>query len=502
MAVFRSDIAAAELSHVDVFKIYAQFASRASDDDLRLIFAQLKRRHIALAMEAGPLTASEKCGRGVEGYGGQTAVGLAERIKQLGGELAYLAMDEPAWYGHNFDGKNACQAQLLDVARDAASNMAAVRAIFPDVRIGDIEPAGQSSNDRLLDEYREWADAFREAAGKPLSFFHVDVQWASHWLATIHRLADILRGKGIAFGIIYNGDEDDVSDKAWAAHAEEHYLSYEAETRGSPDHAVFQSWMPYPSHLLPDSETGSFTHLLKGYFRPRARIEAYAKGVRISGRLIDQAGAPLAGRKIALEGIDTESAGTLSGVSLSGTVPPAASQAVLGLRINAECNCSGSVDISIGIVRYREGGGAEYRLTPGRDGSFQKTAINGTSAEQKVTPFRLTAAPGRAIRYNAPAVMVTPGATFALDIPWRVSPASQGSGYLALIFLDSANNEVRRVRLMLRPSWRSKAFSRTDESGRFAFIVGSAAVARGTWRITFAGDERLRQTSALLPDAP
>lgn len=69
------------------------------------------------------LTASERCGHGVEGYGGDGAAKLATRIEQLGGDLAYIAMDEPAFYGHHFFGDNACNTGLADIARDVATNL-------------------------------------------------------------------------------------------------------------------------------------------------------------------------------------------------------------------------------------------------------------------------------------------------------------------------------------------------------------------------------------------
>src|SRR5205823_878287 len=86
MALFGARSPNGVLSHVNVFKIYAQFALWGQDDNLRRVFAELKRRHIALALETGMLTATERCGKGVEGYGGDGAAKLATRIAHLGGE--------------------------------------------------------------------------------------------------------------------------------------------------------------------------------------------------------------------------------------------------------------------------------------------------------------------------------------------------------------------------------------------------------------------------------
>src|SRR2546421_1091391 len=45
MALFGAQSPNGILSHVNVFKIYAQFALSGEDDNLRRVFAELKRRH-------------------------------------------------------------------------------------------------------------------------------------------------------------------------------------------------------------------------------------------------------------------------------------------------------------------------------------------------------------------------------------------------------------------------------------------------------------------------
>jgi len=86
------------------------------DDEVKAVFADFNRRHIALAIEMGLLSGKgpdgkvQERGVGVEGFGApDTAKVIADRIQRNGGELAYIAMDEPPWYGHHFKGKNSCQ---------------------------------------------------------------------------------------------------------------------------------------------------------------------------------------------------------------------------------------------------------------------------------------------------------------------------------------------------------------------------------------------------------
>jgi hypothetical protein len=495
MTLFGSTV----MSRVAVFKLYPQLVTWASDDDLRHIFASLKHQNIALAIEAGVLTDTDRCGRGVEGYGGSDAARLAERIAKLGGDLAYVAMDEPAWFGHYFGGPNACRAPLADIALDAADNIAAVRAIFPKVKIGDIEPVGSSPEDGLVHEYGEWIDAYQQAVGEPLAFFHADVQWAKPWVAPVAKLAADLKSKAIPFGIIYNGNGDDTSDQAWVAHAEAHYLAYEADGRSAPDQAVFQSWVAHPSHLLPDTDPGAFGYLLRRYFRSPTQIAAQLTQGTISGRLVDETGKPVSGAELVGTGMNDAGPGIPSQNLLRGVVPAGVRSAVLGLRIDIECECSGNADIGVGPLRYREAGSGlvEHSFTPGRDG-WREGSAAAVSASPDAMSFQKKTTPDHPISLNSPPFAVTAGADFALNVPWRVSPSSSGSGYLALIFLDGMGKEIHRSELPLEPGWLSLGRARTDGRGYFSLRLGPPASDVDLVKLTYDGDNRLRPATAVL----
>ena len=143
MALFTADAPwRAAAARTGVFKIYPQWAEQATDGQLRTQLADLKRRHIALAIEYAVLTASPQCGAGVESFGGDHLAAVARRIKDLGGTLDYLAMDEPFFWSTLYSGPDACHWAPTVMAANAAVNLHALRAIFPKVRIGDVEPGG------------------------------------------------------------------------------------------------------------------------------------------------------------------------------------------------------------------------------------------------------------------------------------------------------------------------------------------------------------------------
>ena len=108
-------------SHVAVFAVGGRFVFTASDDTLRRIFADVKRRGFALQIGILPLTppdgrtGPESCAYHVEGYGGPPMLRFAERLKSLGAEPKFFGMDEPLYHGHVF--------READAAVTAASPM-------------------------------------------------------------------------------------------------------------------------------------------------------------------------------------------------------------------------------------------------------------------------------------------------------------------------------------------------------------------------------------------
>ncbi len=91
---------------VGVFMVNGALVMHQSDDELKAVFSDLRRRNIALAIEMGLLSAKDSkgqqvCGVGVEGFAApDNATVVADRIQKAGGVLAYVAMDESLWYAH------------------------------------------------------------------------------------------------------------------------------------------------------------------------------------------------------------------------------------------------------------------------------------------------------------------------------------------------------------------------------------------------------------------
>jgi len=251
-------------SGLAAFEISTQLALRGTDEQLRTVIDGLTSRHIGMAIELGVLTYSDGCGKGTEGYGSPAAVeAVAKRIKRLGGQLDYVAMDEPVTWGHAKTGRNAqgfsyCHDPVADLADQAAPKIAILRRYFPNVQIGDIDAV----NDRyphLANDIIGFLDALHNNAVLKPAFVHADVAWDSHWQSTLEDVTRRLRARGVRVGVICDGDLTASSDAEWVAQALDRYLLITAK----PDDIIFQTWSPRPTHMLPETDPGALTYAIR-----------------------------------------------------------------------------------------------------------------------------------------------------------------------------------------------------------------------------------------------
>jgi hypothetical protein len=246
-------------SHIQLFKLSTQFLHQATDDELIAVIRSLKSRHIALGMEGLLLVESERCGRGVEGYGGAGAVPtLASRVGKLGGEITYVSMDSPVWYGSRAQGAGTCRDSLESLAEQMETNVKALKAAFPSIRFGTTEPLNAGTVGHI-EAILEFARLFKIATGEPLSSVHADIIWTQPWKAQLMDWKRKLHDAGLEFGVICDGDPTDGSDLEWANKASERYRAIMSDPYVRPDDVVVQSWMSRPLRLLPDSDPSTLT---------------------------------------------------------------------------------------------------------------------------------------------------------------------------------------------------------------------------------------------------
>ena len=192
-------------------------------------------------------------------------------IESAGGQLTYLAMDEP-WVS----GRAAvCGGPALEPTADrVATYMTAVARTRPAVKIGLIEAYPFSSAEAI-----ETMMQLMRARGVPPAFLHMDVDWHAlqpdAFARDIKRLQAFAGSLNIPFGIIivgYNGDADalyafDVGGLTGLI--ADTFQTWEA----MPQQIIFQSWVVTASGQfitptnLPEDRLYTHTNSLWDLFR-------------------------------------------------------------------------------------------------------------------------------------------------------------------------------------------------------------------------------------------
>jgi hypothetical protein len=272
MELFRPDAPwKSAASKVRVFQISTQMTLRGSDTQLRAIIEAIKARHIKLAVAMGLISGPGRpgeCGWGVEGYILPGSPGkAAQRIEALGGEIDYIAMDEPVWFGHAVSGLRAgrqgCRLSLAEMADQVGHQVEMMRKYFPNLRVGDIEPVNASAfatsqDPRFIQDVAAFSDLL-ERRGVKLAFLHADVAWKWNWEPRLAAMARQAGARHIRLGVICDGDADVGSDAAWVRQALQRCQEVAANSPTAPVDFIAQSWEPLPTRMLPETNPGALT---------------------------------------------------------------------------------------------------------------------------------------------------------------------------------------------------------------------------------------------------
>jgi hypothetical protein len=212
-----------------------------------------------------------------------------------------------------------------------------------------------------------------------------------------------------------------------------------------------------------------------------------------SGNLTDAAGAPISGATITLSDTSTGGTGTYAQYQLSGQPPVAATQAVVGFRVNMEGAGPEPSDFSLyqasyiqttdGIERVVNGSfalgaqswslGGQAQLVPSDLGAGQMVQVLATPSQTAA----LTSAP----------FTLTSGAAFQVSFSARVAPVSFASGYFTVIFLG-AGTEISRQVIPLPATKVTFGTTSTDAVGHYQLGLASLGTSQVTLEAAYAGD--------------
>jgi beta-lactamase regulating signal transducer with metallopeptidase domain len=444
----------------------------AKDDDLKRAFRKLTERHIGLAVELRVLVRTDQCPQWSKGYRNPGDLEkLLERIHRLGGDLKYAVMDDPFFFGHRFSGPGACLEPPAKLARQIAEKIRLVRAYFPNAQIGTADVVDESRP--WIDELVEWTEVYQRVTGEPLAFFHADVAWSHAAVRNLAPLARALKARRIPFGIIYNADDTAHSDETWFDSTRQHIAEIESTLGIHPYAAIFRSWAPYPSRLLPETQPGTLTNLALQYLLARPSVTLTREANILSGRMVDAQGRPVASANLTVDALDVAGSMDLVERHMTGKVPSEAATAMVAMHANlgGACVCAGRVDASVGTIRYHEVGTGRHEEVP----PFPDTPGN---APPSVRAMQFP--PGQPVNLAFKSFPVTPGADYELDVPLSVSANGERAGFVVVAFKERSGKESRWDRLWLRPSERSLGNAITNADGRFQMEIPQRVVEAGS----------------------
>jgi hypothetical protein len=272
-------------NHVNMIALNEGPIRAMADATLARLVHELNAHHIAinLGILATNWFHEPPCGGGIEGYSDPgSANGTVTKLLRAGASIGMISMDEPLYFGHYYQGKNACRDTIEDVARRTAVIVKIYTAAFPNAIIGESEPfPAIAANPGWQADYPRWVQAFHRETGTALSFTDIDINWGDPRLSRpggppnvadanaimdlSRRVAEVLRANGLGVGMFYTGfGGGSLSDETWMAQARAH-MDAVARSRINPDRLIFATWDRFPANSLPESNPSALTSLLVYY---------------------------------------------------------------------------------------------------------------------------------------------------------------------------------------------------------------------------------------------
>lgn len=246
---------------VTVFKMY-EVMSAVYPGDLPAFFSYLSEKGVLLGVEALGLVATEgNPGYAVEGFS-EHSTDLAELfnvIKDAGGDVKFVAWDEPFWFGY-YSTSFYTQAEIV---AQLANSRTIIRGIFPDIIIGDIEPV--TTDLAEVTALQSFFTAYAAETGEQFAFFEADLEhWESGWQTVLASLITACHANSIQIGVIVNGDYDDIttSNAEWVEKAIALIDGLLADSSLTPDHYIVQSWQQYPSPAMDPTDDTTLAYVL------------------------------------------------------------------------------------------------------------------------------------------------------------------------------------------------------------------------------------------------
>jgi hypothetical protein len=281
-ALFQSDAQWPQVvAHTSVFGMYAGWVVSVDSSDFAQSIAFLNAHHMSIELEAPSLQATATCGSGVEGFVSYNGPSLhdftltyLQRLKAAGADLRYIKVDEPFFFGSVVPDPPSCHWTAAQVAQAVGQYAQLVRTVYPNAQVGDVEPIspGFYPTDPLS-ALTQWHDAYKAATGSDFPFYIADIDFSNPtWPSLVKAIETSTHRRGMQFGIIYIGDPGDSSDQVWSSKVISRFETYQRTTGATPDFVLFQSWLPHPTHCLPERDPLTMTGVVDAYLKATGAI--------------------------------------------------------------------------------------------------------------------------------------------------------------------------------------------------------------------------------------
>ena len=199
-------------------------------------FKKLTDWGIAIAMEGGALKAEGTRCRSALFFPAMTKA--IKTVKENGGQLKYLSLDEPLYAGRRTDLSPGCNLTTLQVVQEVKSYIDKVHEIDPLVEVGVIEPYPALSAADLI----TYIKALNESQ-VPVAFFRLDIDTSivkPGWESELRGVKKALREEEIPLHIIYGSPTAETSSEFETAGLIN--TARYTQALGIPHGMVFQSW--------------------------------------------------------------------------------------------------------------------------------------------------------------------------------------------------------------------------------------------------------------------
>lgn len=214
-------------------------------------FRKLTQWGLATALEVGAVKEWD-CTGDEEFHNADVAI---RNVQRNGGQVDLLAMDEPFIGGQLVANGRTCKLTPEQTAAATTHFVELVRASYPDLVVGDIEPYPYFSVDQL----ESWIAALQQRGAAP-AFFHLDVDLERVRVenqdvsAALQALSAFCAQQGIPFGVIFTSNWTAAGSNRTYFDSTMQWIRTVDAAIGAPRQMIFQSWQgPAPSgaHEIP-----------------------------------------------------------------------------------------------------------------------------------------------------------------------------------------------------------------------------------------------------------